>query len=122
MTYTSNTDYVGADSFTFVANDVVVTSDFPSDINGLPVSGQSVTALSHPPQVTSVVLNTAGSAGEILAGIPKATLTVSGEAQALPVDPILFLGVGVRSADSDSDTLVMANQVRPIRGYGNHDV
>lgn len=102
--------------------DAVVTSDFPSNINGFPVSEQSVTALSHSPQVASVFLKTAGSEGEILAGIPKAILTVSGEAQALPIDPILFLGIGVRSADSDSDTLVMADQVRPIRGYGFHDV
>lgn len=108
--------------------DAVITSDFPSNINGFSVTETEVTALSHSSEVASVLLKTAGSEGEILAGIPKATLTVSGVAEELPVepldplDPILFLGIGVRSAGSDSDTLVMENQVRPIRGYGNHDV
>lgn len=102
--------------------DAVATDDFPTNINGFMVPTQNITAFSPIDQATSILLSTTGSAGAVLAGIPKVTLTVSGTTEQVPVDPILFLGIGIRSAGSSSDTLVMGNQVRPMRGFGNHEI
>ncbi|HCS27974.1 MAG TPA: hypothetical protein DIW43_11005 [Spongiibacteraceae bacterium] len=102
--------------------DAVITDDFPTNINGFMVPEQSITAFSHVDQANSILLSTTGSAGAVLAGVPKVTLTVSGLTELVPVDPILFLGIGIRSAGSSSDTLVMGNQVRPMRGFGNHEI
>ena len=102
--------------------DAVITDDFPTNINGFMIPEQSITAFSHVDQANSILLSTTGSAGAVLAGVPKVTLTVSGLTEPVPVDPILFLGIGIRSAGSSSDTLVMGNQVRPMRGFGNHEI
>lgn len=118
-------DYIPNYCFTLgeSGTDAVVTNDFPTNINGFMVPEQTIIALSHSDVVTPVPLSTTGSAGAVLAGIPKVTLTVSDptglEADA---DPILFLGIGVRSEGDILDTLVMANQVKPIRGFGNHEI
>lgn len=104
--------------------DAVVTDDFPANINGFMVPEQNIVASSFVDLPTSVLLSTTDSAGAVLAGIPKVTLTVSDPTPALPKieDPILFLGIGVRRAGGILDTLVMANQVRPLRGFGNHEI
>lgn len=106
------------------AGDGVVTTTLPKagSSNSYQVPAQTLTALQNSPApAASVPLMTAGAGGAILAGAPKIQLTVADGAAGEAGDPIVFVGLGIRRAGATSDTLVMANQVRPFRGYGTFD-
>jgi hypothetical protein len=119
-------DYIPEYCFTLgeSGTDAAVTLAFPISTGDYDIGSQSVVASSNTQQTTSVLLTTAGADGAILAGIPTVNLNVADAAPGATEagDPILFLGIGVRTAGSTTDTLVMANQVRPIRGYGDFSV
>lgn len=102
------------------AGDGVVTTTMPKAANSYQVPAQSVVAQQNSQvPAASVTLMKAGVGGAILAGIPKIQLKVADAAAGQAGDPIVFVALGVRKAGATSDTLVMANQVRPFRGYGD---
>ena len=105
------------------AGDGVVTGVMPkAEGNSFQVPAQSVVALQNSQApAASVVLMTAGAGGAILAGSPKIQLTVADALAGEAGDPIVFVALGIRRAGATADTLVMANQVRPFRGYGTFD-
>lgn len=115
------------------AQDHIVTDTFPVggtayeiDDNGQDAGGDpvSLTANGNNQSTIEIPLFTA-TEETIIAGIPTAQLTLDGplappdgtpDPGLLPTDPIVFIGLTV------GDTLQMANQVRPIRQYGTHDI
>jgi ABC-2 type transport system ATP-binding protein len=103
------------------AGDGVVTTSMPKATgNSFQVPAQSVVALQNSlAPAASVVLMRAGAGGAILAGLPKIDITIADAAAGAVGDPIVFVGLGIRRAGASADTLAMANQVRPFRGYGS---
>lgn len=106
------------------AGDGVVAGELPKAEGSFTVPETSLVALNGSPEpAASVLLTTAGPGGAVLAGVPEIELVVAdGSPGAAGLgDPIVFVGLAVRKAGETSDTLVMANQVRPFRGYGEFD-
>jgi VCBS repeat-containing protein len=105
------------------AADAVVVDQLPIGGEFFDVQEQSVTTSTAAETSTNFLLKTVGPGGEVLAGLPVASFIV---VDALPGDreagdPIVFAGIGVKRAGANQTaqpTLFMANQVRPIRGYG----
>lgn len=56
----------------------------------------------------------------VLAGVPTITLKIGDATPGATQlgDPIVFVALARRAAGASSDTLLMANQVTPFRGYG----
>ena len=104
--------------------DAAVALAFPLSTGDYDIGSNSIIASSSSTQSTSVLLTTIAEDNTILAGIPTVSLNVADATPGEPEagDPILFLGIGIRESGASSDTLVMANQVRPIRGYGDFNV
>jgi len=98
------------------ADDGVVVDDLPVGGEEFAVAPQSVMAQDGTETVTSVLLTTVGAGGAVLAGIPTVHLSVT-DPTGLDGDPIIFLGLAKRAAGTTTDTLLMANQVRPFRGF-----
>lgn len=104
------------------AGDGVVTQFLPKGGNTFQVPETAILPLNGSPEPpASIVLTTATTGGQILAGIPRITLTVADTTGTEAGDPIVFVGLAVRPAGATADTLVMANQVRPFRGYGTFE-
>jgi ABC-2 type transport system ATP-binding protein len=103
-------------------DDGVVTGEFPIGGTVFEVPAQILLAQTGSPQAASVVLTTVGPGGAVLAGIPTATVEVADPTGAGLTEPVLFLALAKRAAGANQDTLLMGNQVRPLRGYGSHSI
>src|SRR5690349_3920666 len=101
--------------------DAVVTEALPVPTLTVPDLAASVVAQDGNTQVQSLVLTTIGAGGAVLAGIPTVQLNVTDPAGLNAGDPIVFLGLAVRAAGTTTDTLLMPNQVAPVRGWGESD-
>ncbi len=103
------------------ADDGVVTTTLPAASTTLQVPAQTIAALDGSVQSVSVVLMKVGAGGAVLAGIPTISLKISDAIPGAPElgDPIVFVALAKRAAGASSDTLLMANEVSPFRGYGN---
>jgi len=71
---------------------------------------------------TSVSLYTAPAGGAIIAGLPHINFDVSPTAGVSTGTPIIFVGVGILHANSNTVWDLMDNQVYPLRGVGNFNV
>lgn len=103
-------------------DDGVVVDRFPVGGQSFELPAQTVLAQTGSPQAASVVLTTIGAGGAVLAGIPTATLTLEDPSGLGVLDPVLFVALAKRSPGANADTLLMGNQVRPVRGYGSHEL
>lgn len=98
--------------------DGVITSTLPvggKDVFQVPA--QTLIAQEGSQQAASIVLTKIGADGAILAGIPTIHLKVTDPSGLKAGDPILFISLAKRAAGAASDTLIMANQTRPFRGF-----
>ncbi|TAJ55702.1 MAG: hypothetical protein EPN60_15360 [Nevskiaceae bacterium] len=98
--------------------DGVVSNRFPVGGTRFEVPAQTLLAQTGSPQTASILLTTIGSGGAVLAGIPTATVTVEDPTGLGALDPVIFLALAKRSPGDNQDSLLMGNQVRPVRGYG----
>lgn len=100
--------------------DAVVTDTLPAPTQTFQVPAQAIVAQEGSAQAASVVLATIGPGGAVLAGVPTIELVVADAAPGAPQagDPIVFVALAKRAPGAGSDTLLMANQVAPFRGYG----
>lgn len=123
---TGKADYIPQNCFTLSGTDGVVTETLPEgEVGPFDIGTQSIVASSSSNQTNAILLTSAGADGAVLAGLPTVQLTVADSTPGATEsgDPILFLGIGVRDAGGTGQpTLVMTNQVRPIRGYGEHNI
>lgn len=103
-------------------DDGVVTGSFPVGGTAFEVPAQMLLAQAGSPQAASLVLTTVGAGGAVLAGIPTATVEIADPTGAGLLDPVVFLALAKRAPGANSDTLLMGNQVRPVRGYGSHQI
>jgi len=103
------------------ADDGVVTSTLPTASTALQVPAQTIAAVDGSLQSVSVVLMKVGAGGAVLAGVPTISLKISDAIPGAPAlgDPIVFVALAKRAAGATTDTLLMANQVTPFRGYGD---
>ncbi len=98
--------------------DAVVTEWLPVPTLTVPDLAASLVAQDGSTQVQSFVLSTVGAGGAVLAGIPTIQVSVTDPAGLQAGDPIVFLALARRAAGTTSDTLLMPNQVAPVRGWG----
>lgn len=117
-------DYIPRQCFHMdgTVDDGVVTDAVPIGGQTFLVPTTPVLAQDASPQVQSILLTTVGPGGAIVAGLPTVDLTVTDPTGLALGDPILFLGLARRPAGGlPLDTLLQANQVTPLRGYGTFD-
>lgn len=101
------------------ADDGVVTDALPIGGQTFAIPTTPILAQDASPQVQSLLLTTAGAGGAIVAGLPTIQLTVTDPTGLALGDPIVFLALARRPAGGlPLDTLLQANQVTPLRGYG----
>lgn len=102
------------------ADDGVTTTTLPAASTTVQAPAQTIAAQEGSVQTTSIVLMKVAAGGAVLAGVPRITLKIGdaapGGTQAL--DPIVFVALAKRAVGATTDTLLMANQVTPFRGYG----
>ena len=85
----------------------------------VPVGVAGAAGSLYPPR--AVELGTVGPGGDVLAGIPRAQLTVTHPGGVGDADAILFAGIGVRGQD-ETEWRLVDDQIMPLRGLGDHDV
>ncbi|MES1944118.1 hypothetical protein PC39_08384 [Salinisphaera sp. PC39] len=92
--------------------------DVPPTRN-VPVGVAGAAGSVYPPR--AVELGMVGPGGDVLAGIPRAQLTVTYSGGVGDADAILFAGIGVRGQD-EAEWRLVDDQIMPLRGLGDHDV
>jgi ABC-2 type transport system ATP-binding protein len=101
--------------------DGVVTAALPAPTLTVPGLSATLVAQDGNVQVTSLLLATVGPGGAVIAGVPTFQMSVTDPTGLAAGDPIVFLGLARRAAGSQTDELLMANQVAPVRGWGDFD-
>jgi ABC-2 type transport system ATP-binding protein len=101
--------------------DGAVTDGLPAPTLTVPDLAATLVAQDGSAQVQSLLLATAGPDGAIIAGIPTAQVSVTDPSGLAAGDPIVFIGLAKRAAGTTTDTLLMANEVAPVRGWGDFD-
>ncbi len=99
--------------------DGVVTTALPAPTLTVPGLTATLVAQDGNTQVQSLLLATAGPGGAVVAGVPTFQMTVTDPSGLNAGDPIIFLGLASSAAGTTTDTLLMANQVAPVRGWGD---
>lgn len=106
------------------------TSDDGIIVNDVTVGGNTSVSFSHDnivvgeaaasgPVIVSPALYTVPAGGDILAGIPTVEMTIT-DAAVGAVDPILFVGIGLKRGDA-GPTRPLMNGLTPFRGLGDYE-